>query len=110
MKKPYSESEIESDQLALENLQNTLDKAIATRKLLETYNIPQLIRQMEEDIKQAKEDLKILETHTVVQKTRKNTTALKEARLKLEQAKLGQEAELKWKKQEYEQGKEQAQE
>ncbi|MDP6045267.1 MAG: hypothetical protein QGH94_08055 [Phycisphaerae bacterium] len=100
LKKPYSESEIESDQLALENLQNTLDKAIATRKLLETYNIPQLIRQMEEDIKQAKEDLKILETHTVVQKTRKNTTALKEARLKLEQAKLGQEAELKWKKQE----------
>ncbi|MDP6636543.1 MAG: hypothetical protein QGG42_16720 [Phycisphaerae bacterium] len=100
LNKPYSESEIESDKLALENLKNTLEKAIAARKLLKTYEIPQLVRQLEENIKQAKEDLKILETHTVVQKTRKNTTALKEAKLKLEQAKLGQEAELKWKKQE----------
>ncbi len=100
LKKPYSESEIESDELALETLRNKLEKAIATKKLLVTYNIPQLVRQMEEDIKQAKEDLKILETHTVVQKMRKNETALKEARLKLEQAQLAQEAELKWKKQE----------
>jgi len=100
LNQPYSASEIESDELALETLKNTLEKAIATKKLLKTYEIPQLVRQLEEDIKQAAEALKILETHTVVQKTRKNTTALKEARLKLEQAKLAQEAELKWKKQE----------
>ncbi len=100
LNKPYSASEIESDELSVETLKNTLAKAIATKKLLITYEIPQLVRQLEEDIKQAAEALKILETHTVVQTTRKNTTALKEARLKLEQAKLAQEAELKWKKQE----------
>ena len=100
LNKPYSASEIESDELSLETLKNTLDKAIATKKLLITYEIPQLVRQLEEDIKQSSEALKILETHTIVQTTRKNTTALKEAKLKLEQAKLGQEAELKWKKQE----------
>jgi len=100
LNKPYSESELESDELGVQTLKNTLEKARATKKLLETYSIPQMVRQLEEDIRQAREDLKILETHTVVQKTRKNATALKEAKLKLEQAKLGQEAELKWKKQE----------
>ncbi len=100
LNKPYSESEIESDELNVESLKNKLEKAIATKKLLIKYEVPQLVRQLEEDIKKAREDLKILETHTVVQKTRKNMTALKEAKLKLEQAKLGQEAELKWKKQE----------
>jgi len=100
LNKPYSESEIESDELALQNLRNTLEKAIAARKLLKTYTIPQLVRQLEEDIKQAAEELKILETHTIVQNTRKNLTAIKEAKLKLEQAGLAQEAELRMKKQE----------
>ena len=98
LNKPYSASEIESDELSVETLKNTLDKAIATKKLLITYEIPQLVRQLEEDIKLAAEALKILETHTIVQKMRKNTTALKEAQLKLEQARLAQEAELKLKK------------
>ncbi len=100
LNKPYSESEIESDELALQNLRNTLEKAIAAKKLLETYTIPQLVRQLEEDIRQAAEELKILQTHTIVQNTRKNLTAIKEAKLKLEQAKLAQEAELRMKKQE----------
>ena len=74
LNKPYSESEIETDELNVENLKNTLDTAIAARKLLIKYDVPQQIRQL--------------------------STAVKEAKLNLDKTELAQEAELKWKKQE----------
>jgi len=100
LNKPYSESEIESDELNVETLKNTLDHAIAAKELLIKYDIPQMIRQLEENVTQVEKDLKILETHTIVQTMRQKTTAVKEATLNLERAQLGQEAELKWKQQE----------
>jgi len=100
LNKPYSESEIESDELNVESLNNTLEKAIAAKELLIQYEIPQMIRQLEEDVNQVEKDLKILKTHTAVQTMRKKKTAVKEAQLNLDRAILGQEAELKWKQQE----------
>jgi len=100
LNKPYSESEIESDELNVEALKNTLDNAIAAKELLIKYDIPQMTRQLEEDVNQAEKDLKILRTHTIVQTMRQKETAVKEAKLNLEKAQLAQEAELNWKKQE----------
>ncbi|MBC8471856.1 MAG: hypothetical protein H8D56_20535 [Planctomycetes bacterium] len=74
LEKPYSDSELESDELAVENLKNNLEKAEAAKKLLIKYDVPQQIRQL--------------------------TTTVKEAKLTLEKAELSQEAELKWKAQE----------
>jgi len=74
LEKPYSDSEIESDALAVENLKNNLEKAEAAKKLLIKYDVPQQIRLL--------------------------TTTVKEAKLTLEKAELGQESELKWKSQE----------
>jgi|GEM_PF-1175926 len=100
LNKPYSESEIESDELNVDTLKNTLENAIAAKELLIKYDIPQMIRQLEESVNQADTDLKILKTHTVVQQMRQKQTAVKESQLNLERAQLGQEAELKWKQQE----------
>ncbi len=100
LKKPYSESEIETDELNVDTLKNTLENAIAAKELLIKYDIPQMIRQLEETVNQADTDLKILKTHTVIQTMRQKQTAVKEAQLNLERAQLGQEAELKWKQQE----------
>jgi len=74
LEKPYSDSEIESDELRVENLKNNLEKAIAAKELLIKYDVPQRVRQLQ--------------------------TAVKEALLTLEKAELAQEAEVKWKKQE----------
>jgi len=74
LEKPYSDSEIESDELRVENLKNNLEKAIAAKELLIKYDVPQRVRQLQ--------------------------TAVKEAQLTLEKAELSQEAEVKWKKQE----------
>ena len=74
LEKPYSDSEIESDELAVENLKNNLEKAEAAKKLLIKYDVPQQIRQL--------------------------NTAVKEAKLTLEKTLLAQDAEIKWKNQE----------
>jgi len=100
LNKPYSESEIETDELNVETLKNTLEDSIAAKELLIKYDIPQMIRQLEETVTQAETDLKILKTHTIVQTMRQKETAVKEAQLRLEEAQLAQEAELKWKEQE----------
>ncbi len=126
LNEPYSKSEIESDELSLDTLKNTRDDNVAAKELLIKYDIPQMIRQLEENVTQVEKDMKILKTHTTVQtmrqreeevkqaersleilKThttiqtmRQRTTAVKEAQLNLDRAILGQEAELKWKKQE----------
>jgi len=100
LNKPYSESEIETDELNVETLKNTLEDSIAAKELLIKYDIPQMIRQLEETVTQAETDLKILKTHTIVQTMRQKETDVKEAKLNLERAQLGQEAELKWKQQE----------
>jgi multidrug efflux pump subunit AcrA (membrane-fusion protein) len=100
LNKPYSESEIESDEVNVETLKNTLDDNIAAKELLIKYDIPQMSRQLVEDVNQAEKDLEILKTHTIVQTLRQKKTAVKEAQLNLERAELAQEAELKWKQQE----------
>jgi len=100
LNKPYSESEIETDELNVETLKNTLEDSIAAKELLIKYDIPQMIRQLEQDVTQAETDLRILKTHTIVQTMRQKETAVKEAQLDLERAELAQEAELKWKAQE----------
>ena len=74
LKQPYSDSEIELAELSVERLKNDHEKAIATKKLLIKYDVPQQIRQLH--------------------------TAVKEATLNLEKTQLGQDVELKWKKQE----------
>jgi len=74
LEKPYSDSEIESDELKVENLKNNLEKAEAAKKLLIKYDVPQQIRQLK--------------------------TAVKEAKLTLEKTLLARDAEIKWKNQE----------
>ncbi len=100
LNEPYSKSEIESEELMLDTLQNTLNDNNAAKKLLIKYDIPQMIRQLEENVVQVEKDLKILRTHTTVQTMRQKETAVKAAKLNLEKAQLGQEADLKWKEQE----------
>ena len=100
LNEPYSQSEIETDELNLETLKNTWEDNIAAKELLIKYDIPQMIRQQEETVTQNDTDLKILKTHTIVQTMRQLETEVKEAKLRLEQAELGQEADMKWKEQE----------
>ena len=100
LNEPYSKSEVQSDELNVDTLQNTWEDNIAAKELLIKYDIPQMIRQLEETVTQNDTDLKILKTHTIVQTMRQLETQVKEAKLRLEQAELGQEADLKWKEQE----------
>lgn len=100
LNEPYSKSEIESEELMLDTLKNTLNDNIAAKKLLIKYDIPQMTRQLEETVTQAEKELKILKTHSIIQTMRQKETAVKAAKLNLEKAQLGQEADLKWKAQE----------
>ncbi len=74
LNKPYSKSEIESDELNVQSLENTLEKAKEAKKLLIKYDIPQRVRKLE--------------------------TSVKEAQLNLEKTELSKETTLKWKQQE----------
>lgn len=54
LNKPYSESEIESDELNVESLKNTLEKAREAKKLLIDYDIKLQKQKLETAVKEAK--------------------------------------------------------
>ena len=62
LKKPYSDSEIKADELALSRLEFSLSKATMDKKILEQYEHPQKLRQLTLAIKMAELTLEKAQT------------------------------------------------
>ena len=96
LESPYSDTELERDEITVEQLKDKLQKSIAAKELLIKYDHPNQKRQLEEDVKQAKLDLSILVDYAIPQEMRLRDAAVTQARLALDKAKINQEAGLKW--------------